>query len=119
MQKYIDKAKILIEALPYIKSFNGKTVVIKYGGSSMINENLEKTVIQDIALMKLVGMCPVIVHGGGAEINKFLKRLNKKTEFVNGLRITDEEKTEQYRLGKASIHIVFIVLFTTFSSERT
>ena len=94
MQKYIDKAKILIEALPYIKSFNGKTVVIKYGGSSMINENLEKTVIQDIALMKLVGMCPVIVHGGGAEINKFLKRLNKKTEFVNGLRITDEETME-------------------------
>ncbi len=94
MKTYIDKAKILIEALPYIKEFNGKTVVIKYGGSAMINENIKHTVMEDIALMKLVGMRPVIVHGGGPEINKALQQMGKKSEFVNGLRVTDQETME-------------------------
>jgi len=94
MQKYIDKAKTLIEALPYIRSFSGKTVVIKYGGSAMLNDDLKKNVIQDIALMKLVGMRPVIIHGGGPEINKHLEKIGKKIEFINGLRVTDEETME-------------------------
>ena len=94
MQQYIDKAKILVEALPYIKEFNGITVVIKYGGSAMVNEEIKKTVIQDIALLKFVGVRPVIVHGGGPEINTMLKRLNIQSSFVNGLRVTDEDVME-------------------------
>ncbi len=109
MQQYIEKAKTLIEALPYIKKFSGKTVVIKYGGSAMLNEELKNTVIQDIVLMKLVGMCPVIVHGGGNEINKLLERIDKKTEFINGLRVTDEETMEVVEMvlsGKINKNIV-------------
>ncbi len=109
MQKYIDKAKTLIEALPYIKSFSGKTFVIKYGGSAMIKNELKKKVIQDIVLMKLVGICPIIVHGGGPEINKQLKRIGKKSEFVNGLRVTDEETMEAVEMvlaGKVNKEIV-------------
>lgn len=109
MQQYIDKAKTLIEALPYIRSFNGKTVVIKYGGNAMVNEDLKKSVIKDIALMKLVGMCPVIVHGGGPEINTLLGRLNIKTEFVNGLRVTDNDTMEAVEMvlsGKVNKEIV-------------
>lgn len=94
MQKYIDKARVLVEALPYIRSFCGKTVLIKYGGSAMVDEALKRSIIQDIVLMKLVGICPVIVHGGGHEINNLLKRVNKQSEFINGLRITDEETME-------------------------
>lgn len=94
MQQYIDKAKVLIEALPYIKKFSGKTVVIKYGGNAMINEDLKKSVLRDIVLMKLVGMCPVIVHGGGPEINKMLEKIGKKSEFIDGLRVTDIETME-------------------------
>lgn len=112
MQKYIDKAKTLIEALPYIKSFYGKTVVIKYGGSAMLNEELKQTVIQDIVLMKLVGMNPVIVHGGGNEISNMLKRINKETEFINGLRVTDEETMEVVEMvlsGKINKNIVTLV----------
>jgi len=109
MQKYIDKAKNLIEALPYIKSFSGKTVVVKYGGSAMLNEELKKSVIQDIVLMKLVGICPVIVHGGGPEINKMLKQIDKQSEFINGLRVTDEETMEVVEMvlsGKVNKDIV-------------
>ncbi|OGH94307.1 MAG: acetylglutamate kinase [Candidatus Melainabacteria bacterium GWA2_34_9] len=109
MQKYIDKTKILIEALPYIKCFSGKTVVIKYGGSAMLNDELKKSVLQDIVLMKLVGMSPVIVHGGGPEINKMLKQINKQSEFINGLRVTDEETMEIVEMvlsGKVNKDIV-------------
>jgi len=94
LQQFIDKAKILIEALPYIKEFNGITVVIKYGGSALINEKIKDTVIQDIALMKYVGFKPVVVHGGGPEINNMLERLGMESRFVNGLRVTDEETME-------------------------
>lgn len=94
MQEYIEKAKILIEALPYIKQFNGITVVIKYGGSALINEEIKSTIIKDIALMKFVGFKPVIVHGGGPDINKMLSRVGIKSEFVNGLRKTDAETME-------------------------
>ncbi|MDR1532884.1 MAG: acetylglutamate kinase [Clostridiales bacterium] len=94
MREYIQKAKILIEALPYIKEFAGITVVIKYGGSALINEEIKTTVIQDIALMKFVGLKPVVVHGGGPDINTMLKRLNIKSEFVAGMRVTDDAALE-------------------------
>lgn len=91
MKQYIDKAKILIEALPYIKEFNGITVVIKYGGSALINEEIKSTIIADVALMKYVGFKPILVHGGGPDINNMLKRLDIKSEFVSGLRVTDKD----------------------------
>ena len=94
MEKYIEKASVLIEALPYIKEFNGKIVVIKYGGSAMTDAVMREKVIEDIVLMKCVGMRPVIVHGGGTAINKMLDRIGKKTEFVNGMRVTDQDTME-------------------------
>lgn len=94
MEKIIEKAKILIEALPYIKEFNSKIVVVKYGGSAMIDTHIKETVIEDIVLMKLVGLKPVIVHGGGKEISEMLSILGKKSEFVNGLRVTDQETVD-------------------------
>ena len=109
MQIYIDKAKTLMEALPYIQRFYNKTVVIKYGGSALINQNIKQTIIQDIALMKLVGMHPVIVHGGGPDINAFLEQMNIQSKFVNGLRVTDEktmEIVEMVLAGKLNKHIV-------------
>ena len=93
-KKYIEKAKTLIEALPYIKEFNGITVVIKYGGSALINEEIKNTVIQDIALMKYVGFNPVVVHGGGPDINNMLDRLQIESNFTNGLRVTDDDTME-------------------------
>jgi len=83
-----------LEALPYIKRFNGITVVIKYGGSTLINEEIKNSVMQDIALMKFVGFKPVIVHGGGPDINTMLERLDIESNFVNGLRVTDDETME-------------------------
>ncbi|HOQ16189.1 MAG TPA: acetylglutamate kinase [Defluviitaleaceae bacterium] len=109
MEKLIEKAKVLVEALPYIKEFYGKTVVIKYGGSAMIDERIKETVIQDIVLMKLVGINPVIVHGGGPEINKVLEQMNKKSQFINGLRVTDKETMEVVEMvlsGKVNKEIV-------------
>ncbi len=94
MEKYIGKAKVLIEALPYIKRFSGKTVVIKYGGSAMEDERQKSLVIQDIVLMKLVGMKPVVVHGGGKAISSMMSRLGKKSRFISGLRVTDAETAE-------------------------
>lgn len=105
----LEKANVLIEALPYIKQFHGKTVVIKYGGNAMINDELKKAVMNDLILMKLVGMNPVVVHGGGPEINHFLKRLDIKSNFVNGLRITDDatmEVVEMVLVGKVNKEIV-------------
>ena len=86
-----DKAKILAEALPYIQRFHGKTIVIKYGGNAMIEENLKQGFARDVVLLKLVGMHPVIVHGGGPQINDMLKRVGKQGEFIQGMRVTDAE----------------------------
>jgi acetylglutamate kinase len=86
-----DKAKILAEALPYIRRFHGKTIVIKYGGNAMIEENLKQGFARDVVLLKLVGMHPVIVHGGGPQINDMLKRVGKQGEFIQGMRVTDAE----------------------------
>lgn len=94
MQEYIDKANILVEALPYIKEFRGITVVIKYGGAALINEEIKKTIIQDIALMKFVGFNPVVVHGGGPDINQWLNRVGIESKFVDGLRFTDDKTME-------------------------
>ena len=94
MSKILEKAQTLIEALPYIKKFNGKKIVVKYGGSAMLDENLKYHVIQDVALLKLVGFKPVIVHGGGKEISKWIEKLGMETRFENGLRVTDEPVLE-------------------------
>ena len=85
------KADVLIEAIPYIRKFAGTTVVVKYGGSAMVDEKLKKSVIKDIALLKYIGLKPVVVHGGGKEITALLDRLGKETQFVDGLRVTDAE----------------------------
>ena len=109
MFKPEDKAAILVEALPYIQEFYGKTIVIKYGGNAMINENLQEKVMQDVALMKYVGIRPVIVHGGGPEITGFLKKVGKQSSFVAGLRVTDEETVEIAEMvldGKVNSEIV-------------
>lgn len=89
-----DTASVLVAALPYIKEFAGKTVVIKYGGNAMISDELKKMVMEDIALMKYVGISPVIVHGGGPDITGMLKKVGKQSEFVAGLRVTDQETVE-------------------------
>lgn len=104
-----NKAEILVEALPYIQEFYEKTVVIKYGGNAMINDELKEKVMQDISLMKYVGIRPVIVHGGGPEITFFLKKVGKDTNFVAGLRVTDEETVgiaEMVLDGKINSEIV-------------
>jgi acetylglutamate kinase len=91
MDLILTKAQTLIEALPYIQKFRGKKIVVKYGGSAMIDENLKYNVIKDVALLKLVGLEPIIVHGGGKEISAWLKRIGKESQFINGLRVTDDE----------------------------
>ena len=91
MEMWLEKANVLIEALPYIQRFHGKTIVVKYGGSAMVDHELKKDVIRDVALLKLVGFRPIIVHGGGKEITSWLARLGKESQFVNGLRVTDKE----------------------------
>lgn len=91
MEVTLAKAQTLIEALPYIQKFSGKKIVVKYGGSAMVDENLKYNVIKDVALLKLVGMQPIIVHGGGKEISSWMKKFGKESEFINGLRVTDEE----------------------------
>ena len=104
-----DKAAILVEALPYIQQFYGKTIVIKYGGNAMINDDLKEKVMQDIALMKYVGIRPVIVHGGGPDITGFLKKVGKESDFVAGLRVTDAETIEIAEMvldGKVNSEIV-------------
>jgi acetylglutamate kinase len=109
MERYIEKANVLIEALPYIKRFYEKIVVVKYGGSAMTDERIKEKVIEDIVLMKLVGMKPVIVHGGGNAITSMLERLGKKTEFIDGMRVTDKETAEIAEMvlsGNINKHIV-------------
>ena len=91
MEELIKKAGILVEALPYIQKLNGKTVVIKYGGNAMISEELKNKVMEDITLLKFIGLHPVLVHGGGPDISETLTRFGIQSEFVNGLRVTDDE----------------------------
>lgn len=93
-EEIIKKAEVLTEALPYIREFSGITVVIKYGGAALVNEEIKDTIIKDIALMKFVGFKPVVVHGGGKDINKALAKIGKEPEFKNGLRVTDGETME-------------------------
>ena len=94
MEKLIERANIVIEALPYIEKYAGKTFVIKYGGNAMVDETLKKKVIQDIVLLKYVGINTVVVHGGGPELTHWLKKINKESVFIEGLRVTDQETVE-------------------------
>ena len=94
MELWLEKANVLIEALPYIQRFHGKTIVVKYGGSAMVDEALQKSVIRDVALLKLVGFRPIIVHGGGKEITKWVNKVGLETNFINGLRVTDQDTME-------------------------
>lgn len=94
MNKYLEKANVLIEALPYIQHFNRKIIVVKYGGSAMADEELKRKVIADVVLLKLVGFKPIIVHGGGKEISRWVQKVGMKPQFINGLRVTDSETME-------------------------
>jgi len=112
MESIIKKAEILIEALPYIQKLYGKTIVIKYGGNAMINDELKNSVMEDITLLKYIGMNPVVVHGGGPEINKMLDKLSIESRFLNGLRITDEvtmEIAQMVLVGKTNKEIVSLL----------
>jgi len=103
------RADILVEALPYIQRFYGKTIVVKYGGNAMISEELQTKVMQDVVLMKYIGIRPVIVHGGGPDITEFLSRVGKQSEFVGGLRVTDAETAtiaQMVLVGKINTQIV-------------
>ena len=111
MEKYLSKAEVLIEALPYIQRFNRKIIGVKYGGSAMVDEELKKRVIEDVTLLKLVGFKPIIVHGGGKEISNMVKRLGMEPQFINGLRVTDEETMDvaEMVLGKVNKSLVQLV----------
>ena len=110
MNDVLNKAETLIEALPYIRDFSDKMVIVKYGGSAILDEKLQQSVIKDVALLKLVGMKPIIVHGGGKEISKWVKLMGKEPEFVEGLRVTDEDTMEvaEMVLNKVNKHLVLI-----------
>ena len=111
MQEVLKKAEVLIEALPYIQKFNRKIIVVKYGGSAMSNEELQRNVIKDVTLLKLVGFKPIIVHGGGKEISRWVGKVGKEAQFVNGLRVTDEETMEiaEMVLNKVNKNLVRMV----------
>lgn len=111
MQQYLDKAQVLIEALPYIQRFNRKIIVVKYGGSAMVDEELKKRVIEDVTLLKLVGFKPIIVHGGGKEISKWVGKVGMEPKFINGLRVTDEDTMEvaEMVLGRVNKSLVQLV----------
>jgi len=112
MEKLIGKAEILIEALPYIRNFAGKTFVIKYGGHAMVSEDLKNSVAQDVVLLKYIGINPILVHGGGTEITALMEKLGKKAKFVNGLRVTDRETMEMVEMvlvGKVGKEIVTLL----------
>ena len=110
-EKYLEKAAVLVEALPYIQKFNRKVIVVKYGGSAMVDEQLKKSVISDVTLLKLVGFKPIIVHGGGKEISKWVGKVGKEAQFINGLRVTDEETMEiaEMVLGRVNKSLVSMV----------
>lgn len=111
MNQILNKAEVLIEALPYIQRFNRKIIVVKYGGSAMSNVELQKNVIKDVALLKLVGFKPIIVHGGGKEISRWVGKVGKEAKFINGLRVTDEETMEiaEMVLNKVNKSLVTMV----------
>ncbi len=111
MQKYLDKAQVLIEALPYIQRFNRKIIVVKYGGSAMVDESLKRRVIEDVTLLKLCGFKPIIVHGGGKEISRWVGKVGMEPKFINGLRVTDEETMEiaEMVLGRVNKSLVQLV----------
>ncbi|MGG7178033.1 acetylglutamate kinase [Clostridium paraputrificum] len=107
-----DRANILVQSLPYIQQYNGKIIVVKYGGNAMISEELRETVINDIVLMKCVGFQPIVVHGGGPNISSFLERLGEKSEFINGLRYTDETTIDVVQMvlgGKVNKDLVSLI----------
>ena len=109
MQKLIDKAEVLLEALPYIQRFFSKTIVIKYGGHAMDDEDLKMSFVRDVILMRYIGLSPVIVHGGGPQIDGMLKKIGKKSNFVEGMRVTDGETmdiVEMVLVGKINKEIV-------------
>ncbi len=109
MKKYIDTVNTLIESFPYIREFNGKTIVIKYGGHAMVDEDLKKSFALDMALLKYVGINPVVVHGGGPQIGEFLKKIGIQSEFAGGMRVTDEatmEIVEMVLVGSVNKEIV-------------
>ena len=110
-QKYLDKAEVLIEALPYIQRFNRKIVVVKYGGSAMLDDDMKKNVIQDVVLLKLVGFKPIIVHGGGKEISRWVGKVGMEPKFINGLRVTDKDTMEiaEMVLAKVNKELVAMV----------
>ena len=111
MDQIRGKAEVLIEALPYIQKFNRKIIVVKYGGSAMSNEELQKNVIKDVTLLKLVGFKPIIVHGGGKEISRWVGKVGKEAKFVKGLRVTDDETMEiaEMVLNKVNKNLVRMV----------
>ncbi len=111
LDKYLSKAEVLIEALPYIQKFNRKIIVVKYGGSAMVDEELKRRVIEDVALLKLVGFKPIIVHGGGKEISGMVKRLGMEPKFINGLRVTDADTMDvaEMVLNKVNKSLVQLV----------
>ena len=111
MQKYLDKAEVLIEALPYIQRFNRKIIVVKYGGSAMVDEELKRNVIKDVVLLKLVGFKPIIVHGGGKEISRWVGKVGMEPRFINGLRVTDEDTMEvaEMVLNKVNKELVSMI----------
>lgn len=107
-----EKAAVLIEALPYIRKLNGKTMVVKYGGNAMLNEDLKRDVILDVILLKYIGINPILVHGGGPEINEAMDRMGKKPQFVSGLRVTDEETmqiVQMVLIGKVNTELVSLI----------
>lgn len=109
-QKYLDKAEVLIEALPYIQRFNRKIVVVKYGGSAMIDQELKENVIKDVVLLKLVGFKPIIVHGGGKEISRWVGKVGMEPRFINGLRVTDEATMELAEMVLAKVNKELVTL---------
>ena len=109
-QKYLDKAETLIEALPYIQRFNRKIVVVKYGGSAMLDEELKANVIKDVVLLKLIGFKPIIVHGGGKEISRWVNKVGMEPHFVNGLRVTDKDTMEIAEMVLAKVNKELVTL---------
>ena len=112
MQKLIEKAKTLVEAMPYIQTFRGKTFVIKYGGNAMVDESLKQGFAQDVVLLRYIGVNPIIVHGGGPQIGKTMERMGKKPTFVSGQRVTDEETMDIVEMvlgGKVNKEIVNLI----------
>ena len=112
MKELIDKAKVLVEALPYIRRFYDKTIVIKYGGSAMEEEKMKRSFALDVVLLKYIGLNPVVVHGGGPQIGEMLTKMGKKSQFIEGMRVTDEETmdvVEMVLVGKVNKEIVSLI----------